>query len=153
MAMTSGHRQRGAALIVVLAVVLVAAMMAFEGLQRSLLAARVSGLAAERAIAFEAAESALRRGAAQRERLARAPMVPDPRMDPAAWRAVLLRDGTPVSLEADHALHEPPRVVVERTQSGHRLTVFARGPRARAEVILQVRLVDDSPSRLWRRLR
>jgi len=151
--MTAPCRQNGAALIVVLAVVLVTAMMALEGLQRSVLATRVSGLAAERAIAREAAESALRIGAGQMERLARPALVPDPRMDPVAWREVLINQGSPLRLEGTRPTGEPPRLMVERTPSGYRLTVLARGHRERAEVILQVHLADDTRSRVWRRLR
>lgn len=158
-------RQRGAALIGVLGVVVIVGSIGIGALERSMLQTRGARVAYEQSQVREAAEFALRRGAARAADWSRPALDPAPAPTRVAWRAMIRREGralSAASLTTDS--DRPPRILVERLRPagrtdcragdcGHRLSALAPGPRDGGDVVLQALIKDGSPVRVWRPLR
>jgi len=160
------ERQRGVALVGVLAIIPIVALMTLMGLERTLVQTRTAGTAMDRTIALEVAETALRRAAASAAQWAGPPLTPAPEAAAAPWRAMLDEHGrTLPALTTEVVLHRPPSVLVERlvptgaadcgstAACGYRLTVAATGRAAEPGVVLQAVIAERSSVRTWRELR
>ena len=160
------ERQQGIALVGVLAIIPIVALVTLLGLERALVQTRTAGTAMDRAIALQAAETALRRAAESAAQWAGPPLAPAPEAAAAPWRAVIDEHGrTLPAPTTERSLHSPPRVLVERlvptgaadcggpAACGYRLTVAATGRAAAPGVVLQAVIAERSPVRIWRELR
>ncbi|MDR9479673.1 MAG: hypothetical protein RI498_00025 [Spiribacter sp.] len=159
--------QRGSVLIGVLAALSAGVVIAMVGLERAHFGQRLSTLAADHALAMQAAEAALTLGEEQHLSHARPPVVQPLGADANAWAQWLTTAGEPLpELANSLGLKQPPRLLVERLRPssvddceatgeacGYRLTVLAVGRRERAQVVLRRVITDTSERGLWRALR
>ncbi len=149
------HRQSGVALIGVLGVVLVAALLAVNALERSFFQTRTMHAAMDRQQAMAAAEGAMQRAIHAPARYASTDSVAMLPSSAIAWRDYLQHHGTAfesvVPLQDDAP---PPRVLVESLNpDAYRVTSLGQGTETSTFVVLQSMIVPAQQTRIWRELR
>lgn len=133
------HRQRGAALAVVLILLLVMTLLAVASLRGTLLEERMSASVRDRSLSFQAAEAALREGEALAEQLASG-AVPLP-------AAGTCLNGVCAIIAPDAAAADPPPWKNEAVWATARVAAFDfEGQTAQPQYIVE-QLADNVPAK------